>query len=150
MKIWSKYVEMVFYNQYQYRVLISQDTVSTRYRWSISDKRVLTTHVVATAWIQFCIDKRDMICKAFRDVGITLPVDGSQDSKLAIKGIDSADISIGDGGKDPTTAELDKFYRFIPINGDDTDALEYTWALEDYVHTEYLPEFENKQLTDTP
>jgi len=67
-----------------------------------------------------------MICKAFRDVGITLPVDGSQDSKLAIKGIDSADISKTDGGKDPTTTELDKFYRSIPINGDDTDALEYT------------------------
>jgi len=86
----------------------------------------MTTHVVATAWIQFCIDKGDMICKAFRDIGITLPVDGSQDSKLAIKGIDSADISIGDGGKDPTTTELDKFCRSIPINGDDTDALEYT------------------------
>jgi len=50
-----------------------------------------------------------MICKAFRDIGITLPVDGSQDSKLAIKGIDSADISIGDGGRDLTITELDKF-----------------------------------------
>jgi len=63
--------------------------------WSISDKRVMSTHVVATAWIQCCIDKRDMICKAFRYVGSTLPIGGSQESKLAIKGIDSADSSIG-------------------------------------------------------
>jgi len=51
MKIWSKYVEMVFYNQYQ---LISQDIYqapSEQYLqlangWSISDRCVMTTHVV--------------------------------------------------------------------------------------------------------
>lgn len=35
-----------------------------------------------------------MICKAIQDGSITLPVDGSQDRKIAIKGNDPADISI--------------------------------------------------------
>jgi len=30
---------------------------------------------------------------------------------------------------------LETFYRSIPVSGDDTDALEYTWVIEDYVHT---------------
>jgi len=38
-----------------------------------------------------------MICKAFRDVGITLLIDGSQDDQLQIKGIPAADFVIGDG-----------------------------------------------------
>jgi len=30
---------------------------------------------------------------------------------------------------------LDLFYRSIPASGDDTGAFEYTWVIEDHVHT---------------
>jgi len=32
--------------------------------WTLSDKRIMTTHVVGDAWDQFCKDKKDMVCKA--------------------------------------------------------------------------------------
>jgi len=79
-----------------------------------------------------------MICKAFRDISITLPVDGSQDSKLAMKGIDFADISIGDGGKDPTTTELGQFLAEDSFSADNLRVWERdhrcinTLALENY------------------
>jgi len=52
-------------------------------------------------------------------------------------------VLLGDGSVDPESesgdsvsgAELETFYRSIPVSGDDTDALEYTWVIEDYVHT---------------
>jgi len=99
--------------------------------------------IVGDAWDQFCKDKKDMVCKAFRDVGITLPIDGSQDHQLQIKGILATSFIIGDGSVDPESesrdsvsgAELETFYRSIPVSGDDTNTLEYTWVIEDYVHT---------------
>lgn len=30
--------------------------------------------------------------------------------------------------------ELETFYRSIPASRNDTDAFEYTWVIEDYVH----------------
>ena len=51
-----------------------------------TDKRTMTKHIVGDAWEQFCKDKKDIICKAFRIVGITLPIDDSQDHRLQIKG----------------------------------------------------------------
>lgn len=105
--------------------------------WSVGEKRIMTTHVVANAWDQFCKDKKAMICKAFRDVGVTLPVDGSCDHELAIKGIDPSKLQIGDGGHNPLSDNevLDRFYRSIPISDDDNELLEYTWSVEDYVHS---------------
>ncbi|KAF8416321.1 hypothetical protein EV426DRAFT_400328 [Tirmania nivea] len=54
-----------------------------------SDRRIMTTHVVGPA---FCKDKKAMIQKSFRDVGVTLPPDGSQDDELHIKGFDPQDL----------------------------------------------------------
>jgi len=79
----------------------------------------MTTHVVGDAWDRFCKGKKDMVCKAFRDVGITLPIDGIQDHQLQIKGIPSTSFVIGDGSVDPepesadsiSGAELETFYR---------------------------------------
>ncbi|KAF8421173.1 hypothetical protein EV426DRAFT_718824 [Tirmania nivea] len=74
--------------------------------------------------------------------GITLPINGSQDHQLQIKGIPASDSVIGDGGltspapTDPALdIELETFYHSIPASGDDSDAFEYTWVIEDYVHT---------------
>jgi len=55
----------------------------------------MTTHVVGPAWSQFCKDKEAMIQKAFRDLWVTLPVDGSRDHELQIKGFAAEDFKIG-------------------------------------------------------
>ena len=34
----------------------------------------------------------------------------------------------------PLDIELEMFYHSIPASCDDTDAFEYTWLIEDYVH----------------
>jgi len=52
----------------------------------------MTTQVVGLAWSQFYKDKESMIQKAFRDVGVTLPVDGSRDHELQIKGFAAKDL----------------------------------------------------------
>ena len=68
---------------------------NSNYSWSVGDKRVMTTQVVGTAWTQFCCDKTGLIQKAFRDVGVTLPVDGSKDHELRIKGIVAEELATG-------------------------------------------------------
>jgi len=55
---------------------------------------------------------------------------GSQDHQLQVKGIPATSFVIGDGSVDPESesadsvsgAELETFYRSIPVSGDDTDA----------------------------
>ncbi|RPB29326.1 hypothetical protein L211DRAFT_872096 [Terfezia boudieri ATCC MYA-4762] len=130
-----------FTNQYVEKQEKKQPSLITK-GWALSDKRIMTTHVVGDAWAQFCKDKKNMICKSFRDVGITLPIDGSQVHRLQIKGIPASDFVIGNGEfpsparTDPALdIELETFYRSIPARGDDCDAFEYTWVIEDYVHS---------------
>jgi len=52
------------------------------------------------AWSQFCKNKEAMIQKAFRDLGVTLPVDGSRDHELQIKGFAAEDFKIGTSESD--------------------------------------------------
>ncbi|KAG6990644.1 hypothetical protein FocnCong_v012824 [Fusarium oxysporum f. sp. conglutinans] len=59
--------------------------------WSVSDKRVMTTWIVARAFERLK-NNRDMISKAFLEAGITVRPDGSQDNLIRIKGIDDIDF----------------------------------------------------------
>lgn len=65
-------------------------------KWTVGDRRVLTTWCVGDAWYQFGIEpeKQEIIRRVFRKVGLSLPVDGSADHELDIKGFQ--DIEIGD------------------------------------------------------
>lgn len=63
-------------------------------KWSVGQRRILTTWCVGDAWYQFCIEKQDIIKSVFRKVGLSLPIDGSQDYELDIKGFSG--IEIGD------------------------------------------------------
>jgi len=73
-----------------------QEKVDEIERWSVSDKRIMTTHVVAQSWHAFGQQKSELICKLFRDVGVALPVDSSRDDEIKVKGFTSMDIEIGD------------------------------------------------------
>ncbi|KAF8416115.1 hypothetical protein EV426DRAFT_702412 [Tirmania nivea] len=72
----------------------------------------MTTQVVGPAWSQFCKDKEAMIQKAFRDLGVTLPVDGSRDHELQIKGFAAEGLKIGTRRTDSDSTGSDTFSDF--------------------------------------
>ncbi len=78
------------------------------------------------AWNQFCIEKRSLIKKSFVDIGLNIASDGSEDSKLSIKGYEHGKLEIGDWSQIncddddgnyedfqefPQTDELDEFIK---------------------------------------
>ena len=84
----------------------------------------MVTHVVGEAWSQFYTEKKSLIEKLFVDIGLNIASNGSEDSKLSIKGYEHGKPEIGDWSqidndddnyKDfqevPQTDELDEFIR---------------------------------------
>ncbi|RPA89182.1 hypothetical protein L873DRAFT_1849434 [Choiromyces venosus 120613-1] len=55
-------------------------------RWSVGDRRITTTFCVGDAFYKFHQEKAEIIWRVFRKVGLSLPIDGSADSELDIKG----------------------------------------------------------------
>lgn len=53
---------------------------------------MLTTWCVGDAWYQFYIKKQDIVTRVFRKVGLSLPIDGSADRELDIRGLTEVDI----------------------------------------------------------
>lgn len=51
-------------------------------------RRVLTTWAVGEAWERFTNERQDVIRRSFRVIGLSLPIDGSCDEEISIKGID--------------------------------------------------------------
>lgn len=64
--------------------------------FSVSDRRILITRCVANAWKQFHQCRQHNIIKTFQNLGLSLPIDGSQDHCLHIKDISAEDLIIGD------------------------------------------------------
>jgi len=110
-------------------------------RWSVSDKRIMTTHVVAQAWHAFCQQKSELICKSFRDVGVALPIDGSRDDEIKIKGFTSTDIEIGDWSSNlpiPIALRPGQEFRTLPQEAPQHDNLHYVWTCEGYQFQPHL------------
>ncbi|RPA95043.1 DDE-domain-containing protein, partial [Choiromyces venosus 120613-1] len=63
-------------------------------KWSVGQRRILTTNCVRDTWYQFCIEKKGLVESVFRKVGLSLPADGSRDNELDIKGFQG--IEMGD------------------------------------------------------
>ena len=105
-------------------------------KWSVSDKRIMVTHVVAQAWAAFSVEKCQVIQKSFRDLGVTLPVDGSKDHEIRIKGFNQ--VAIGDWTKDlPLPLPFHPMESHRPLRIElpsNEDPLEFVWACEDYLH----------------
>lgn len=120
--------------------------------FNVSDRRVLITHCVGEAWEWLHRERKDMIVKAFRQVGLTLPIDGSQDSEIKIK--DLPDIGVGDwheGGIDCNLNRMGKTSDGSDINLDADEANIYmpdvTRELEHLAHS---PEDEEYILETGP
>lgn len=61
-------------------------------RWTVGDRRVMTTHCVGEAFDQFHTTKANLISRSFRKTGLSLPINGSLDSELDIKGFTNLEI----------------------------------------------------------
>jgi len=61
-------------------------------RWTVGDRCVVTTFCIGDAFYQFHQEKGEIIRRAFRKVGLSLPIDGSSDSELDIKGFHGLQI----------------------------------------------------------
>ena len=55
----------------------------------VGRRRVMTTWAVGEAWDRFCTSRKEVLVRAFSTVGLSLPIDGSRDAELSIKGIDT-------------------------------------------------------------
>ncbi|RPA93862.1 hypothetical protein L873DRAFT_1846912 [Choiromyces venosus 120613-1] len=49
--------------------------------------RVMISWAVGEAWEQFCLSQKEVIRCSFTTVGLSLPIDGSCDSEISLKGI---------------------------------------------------------------
>ncbi|KAG0125647.1 hypothetical protein HOY82DRAFT_616319 [Tuber indicum] len=80
------------------QAILDYEEVEEIERWSIQQRRILTTWCVGDAFYKFHTEKSEIISLSFRKVGLS-PPDGSCDSELDIKGF--LDLEIGnweDGG----------------------------------------------------
>jgi hypothetical protein len=92
-------------------------------KWTVSDRRILTTWSVGDAWYLFAVEKDELIRRVFRKVGLSLAADGSQDEELDIKGFKS--IEIGDwklsGSLPATLTTFENLYQPVPLDFADVD-----------------------------
>lgn len=67
-------------------------------KWSVDQHRIVTTEAIGRPWETWHEDtaKRKIVIQAFRDTGITLPVNGSGDHELKIKGFQPGELVVGD------------------------------------------------------
>ena len=63
---------------------------------AIAEWRILVTQAVGEAWDQFTRKYQELVVETFRKLGLTLPIDGSCDDELSVKGIEPALLQIGD------------------------------------------------------
>jgi hypothetical protein len=89
-------------------------------KWSVSQKQVMVTHVVGEAWIQFCKEKKSLIKKSFVDVGLNIASDGSEDSKLSIKGYEHRKPEIGDWSQIDDGDSISKGFQEV-LQNDELD-----------------------------
>ena len=56
-------------------------------RSMIGHKRVALTWAVGEAWERFLTERAEVVRRSFRTVGLSLPIDGSEDHEISIKGL---------------------------------------------------------------
>ena len=60
---------------------------------SVGRRRILITQAVGKAWLWLHTEKKDSIIKSFKQAGISLTPNGTEDTKLYIRGL--PDITVG-------------------------------------------------------
>jgi len=83
-------------DQYEDRHHLDLREIQKKNTSAIAEHRVLVTQAVGEAWEQFCERHQELVVQTFWKLGLTLPIDGSSDEELLVKGIDSSLLEIGD------------------------------------------------------
>ncbi|KAG0125190.1 hypothetical protein HOY82DRAFT_543282 [Tuber indicum] len=88
---------------------------------AIGKRRIIITWAVGAAWERFCREKSHIIMKAFRVVGMSLPVNGQNDAEIHIKGL--SEIEVGDwrDGRQDTEIACDSDLEDMEIGEDKED-----------------------------
>jgi hypothetical protein len=90
--------------------------------WSIGDRRVIATHIVAIAWAHLSAD-RELIRRTFLNCGISIHPDGRKDHLISSKGVDNTAIDPnGYFGYSQVGNALDSYCK-IPADDDFMTAL---------------------------
>jgi len=89
-------------------------------QWSTRLCHILTTSCVGDAFYQFHTEKQQIIIQSFRKVGLALPIDGSLDHELDIKGFRG--LQIGDWRREDSTADP---FADILAGADTTEEIEF-------------------------
>jgi len=79
----------------QYEIQHSEDLRESTRTSAVEDRRVLVQRCVAEAWHTFSTEKREVVVNSFRKVGLSLPIDGSCDDELSVKGISKEEFQVG-------------------------------------------------------
>jgi len=61
----------------------------------VGRRRILTTWAVGEAWEVFSRERVEVVKKSFRILGLALPIDGSCDSEISVKGVENAYLAEG-------------------------------------------------------
>ena len=80
-------------------------------KYSVGDRRIMLTQWVGKAWKQFHEEHGDTVWKTFRQLGLFLSVDGSQDQDIRIQdlpGIEVGDWHLPEGAEDWDEPEQQK------------------------------------------
>ena len=64
-------------------------------RSAVGKRRVAASWAVGAAWERFSQAKGDVVRRSFRCVGLSLPIDGTADQEISIKGIETQFLSQG-------------------------------------------------------
>lgn len=67
---------------------------------SASERRVLFTKWVGHAWDEISAKNKNTIIRSFHKCGISLPIDGSEDSEININGVEDYEVGSGDTSED--------------------------------------------------
>ena len=92
---------------------------------SASERRILFTKWVGQAWEELSVNK-DMIVRSFEKCGISVPIDGSEDSTIKIEGLEDytvgaeSDDKVADDETDPFE-ELNVGSEEIEVNESKAD-----------------------------
>jgi len=100
--------------------IFEAESAEAFHRWSVRDRRILTTSCVGDAYYRFHLSKGDLIRRVFRKVGLSLPANGSCDAELDIKGF--GDLVIGDWSNDYQVIDAT---ADIPVDNDNDNTIEF-------------------------
>ena len=109
-------------------------------RTSRHNKRIMVTHIVVAAWERFCNTKQELVQKAFKNVGLSIASDRTEDHLLAIKGYVHGQPEIGDWTRARGVLEdkEDKSYKEISGGPGEDDLIEYIHESEESISSDYI------------